>query len=95
MLAACWIAFGLFQTQIDSVRRIEIAQAAVAAQASATERANSARTDEERRRFEEQLNRLAVALTDFQREYSASGGQVWPKKQAETLKKAIQALHLR
>ena len=95
MLAASLMALGLFQLQADSVRRIEMAQAAIQAQASATEQQRAARTEDERRRFEQELDRLAAALNNFQREYNASGGQVWPKKEAEALKKAIQALHLK
>lgn len=94
MLATCWLALGLFQAQADPVRPIEMARAVIEAQSAAAEQARIARSEDERRRFEQQLDRLAAALNDFQREYNASGGQVWPKKQAEALKKAIQALHL-
>jgi hypothetical protein len=72
-----------------------MAQAVVEAQAVAAEQEKAARTEDEHRRFELQLSRLASALQDFQREYAASGGQVWPKKEADALKKAIQALHLK
>jgi len=88
------MALGIFQVQADAVRRVEITQAAVMAQASATERAKTLRTEDERRRFEEKFNRLVSAMDAFQREYNASGGKVWPRKEADVLKKAIQTLHL-
>jgi hypothetical protein len=65
------------------------------AQASAAEQASASRTEDERRHFEEKFNRLVSAMDAFQRKYNASGGQVWPKKEADALKRAIQALHLR
>jgi|SRR5579884_3051740 len=95
VLAVGIMALGLFQLQADSVKRIEIAQAAVEAQAAAVEQQRAARTEDEHRRFEQQLSHLAAALNDFQQKYNASGGQVWPKKEADALKKAIQALHLK
>ncbi len=95
MLAACWMVLGLFQTQVDPVKRAEILEAVPAAQASAQEHARTAQSQEERRRFEEKFNRLVTALAEFQREYSASDGQVWPRKQADALKKAIKDLPLR
>ena len=52
-------------------------------------------TEAERRRFEKTFNRLVSALDDFQREYTASAGHVWPKKRADALKKAIKDLQLR
>ena len=88
------MALGLFQTQADSVRRVEIAQAAVNAQAAAVEQASAARSEDERRHFEEKFNRLVSAMDAFQREYNASRGKVWPKKEADALKKAIQDLRL-
>jgi hypothetical protein len=88
------MALGSFQIQADSVRRVEITQAAVMAQASVTERAKTLRTEDERRRFVEKFNRLVSAMDAFQREYNASGGKVWPRKEADALKKAIQTLHL-
>lgn len=94
MLAACWMAVGLLQTQADSARRIEIAQAVIEARASAATEQAKAVTDDERRRFEDKFNRLVSAMDNFQREYNASGGKVWPKKEADALKKAIQAFHL-
>jgi hypothetical protein len=94
VLAAALMALGIFQIQADAVRRVEITQAAAMAQASAVERAKALRTEDERRRFEEKFNRLVSAMDAFQREYNASGGKVWPRKEADALKKAIQALHL-
>lgn len=94
VIAAGLIALGLFQTQVDSVRRIEIEQAAVMAEAAAAGQAPALGNEEERRRFEEKFNRLVSAMDAFQRQYNASGGKIWPKKEADALKKAIQALHL-
>jgi hypothetical protein len=94
VLAAALMALGIFQIQADAVRRVEVTQAAAMAQASAVERAKALRTEDERRRFEEKFNRLVSAMDAFQREYNASGGKVWPRKEADALKKAIQALHL-
>lgn len=48
MLAGWWIALGLLQTQVDPVKRVELAQAVVTAQASAQAQANNAQTAEER-----------------------------------------------
>jgi soluble cytochrome b562 len=90
----CWIAVGLLQTQVDSARRLEIAQAITSAQSAAQARSKTVQTAEERRRFEEKFNRLITALDNFQREYNASSGQVWPAKQALELKKALKDLRL-
>lgn len=95
MLAGWWIALGLLQTQVDPVKRVELAQAVVTAQASAQAQANNAQTAEERHQFEEKFNHLVSAMDAFQREYNASGGHVWPKKEANALKKAIKDLQLR
>ena len=85
VFAALFVSLGLFQSQIDSVRRIEIAQAVMLAESTAQARAATAKTDDGRRRFEERLNRLAAALEGFKREYDASGGHLWPKKKADAL----------
>ncbi len=85
----------LFQSHADSARRMEVTEAVLMAQSAEFDRADAERSAEERRRFEERLNRLATALKDFQREYDASGGKLWPKKEADALKKAMQDLHLR
>lgn len=71
-----------------------MAEAVIQAQAAAVTQESGARTTGERREFEEKFNRLVSAMDEFQRQYNASGGKVWPKKEAEALKKAIQALHL-
>ena len=88
------MALGLFQTQVDSVRRVEIAQTVVTVQVSQQARIKAAKTAEERRRFERDFNRLVSALDDFQREYNASGGQIWPKKQADALKRALKSFQV-
>ncbi|HLK51131.1 MAG TPA: hypothetical protein VKT49_23475 [Bryobacteraceae bacterium] len=95
MLAAWWIVLGLFHAQVDPVRRAEMVEAIAAAQAAVQQHAATPQSQEERRRFEEKFNRLVSAMEDFQREYNASRGQVWPQREAEALKKAIKDLPLR
>lgn len=95
MLPVWLVSLGLFQYRIDPVRGAEIAQATVKAQARARTDEGASRSEAERRRFEVNFNRLVSALDDFQREYTASGGHVWPKKRADALKKAIKDLQLR
>ena len=64
------------------------------ARATAPDTPDTARMNEERRRFEQKFNRLVDALDEFQREYNASRGLVWPKKKADALKKALRDLRL-
>ena len=94
MLPGLLVSLGLFQYRIDPVKGAEITQASLKAQPRAPA-GEEARSAAERRRFEKNFNRLVAAMDDFQREYTASGGHVWPQKKADALKKAIKDLQLR
>jgi hypothetical protein len=95
VLPALVVSLGLFQYGVDPVRGAEIAQAIVNAEPRERAREAATRSEAERRRFEDNFNRLVAAIDEFQREYNASGGHVWPKKKADALKKAIKDLQLR
>ena len=95
MFAAWVFSAGLFQYRIDPIRGAEMSQANLKAQRATMARQETTGNWEERRRFEEKFNRLVAALDDFQREYNASGGLVWPKKKADAVKKAMKQLGLR
>ena len=97
MLAALVLTAGLFQFSAqDPVRGNDMALLVMSAQAAAqAQPPQEAASREEKRRFEEKFNRLIDALMDFQKEYNASKGLVWPVKKAEALKKAIRDLPLK
>jgi hypothetical protein len=88
------VALGLFQFRADPVRGAEMAQRVLKESAAQSQHDAAAKVEDERRRFAEALDRLSVALDDFRKEYEAGGGQVWPAKKAELLKKAIRELRL-
>jgi hypothetical protein len=96
MLAALVLSTGLFQLSVqDPVRGNDMALLVLSAQAAAQAQPPQQSGKQERQRFEEKFNRLIDALADFQKEYNAGHGSVWPAKKAEALKKAIKELPLK
>lgn len=80
----------LFQT--DSTRPLQtrtmIESAKSRAYLAQQEQASAAR----KRDFEKRFNKLIDALQEFTRAYNAAQGQVWPAKEAEALRVALQNL---
>ena len=79
MLLAFLVSLGLFQYRIDAVRGAEATQRVSLAQTTQTVRTSKTKTEEQRREFEKKFNRLITAIDEFQKEYNASGGEVWPQ----------------
>ncbi len=95
MVTAILVCATLFQFHTDTVKASEVVQRIAEADRETQARTEAAKAAEERRRFEESFNGLVAALDDFQREYNASRGNVWPRKKAEALKKALKDFKLR
>ena len=79
----------LFQYQADPVRANEIAQAVYHAQASAQKTQRERQLSSETQDFEVRFNALTRALDDFMKVYNDGRGQVWPRKEAAALEKAM------
>ena len=94
VFAAFVISLGLFQYRIDPVRGAESAQRLSVAQTVHAVQDGKTNVQEQRRDFEKRFNLLVTAMAEFQKEYNASSGEVWPKKKAEALKKAIDELRI-
>lgn len=94
MLPAFLVSLGLFQYRIDPVRGAEVAQRVSLARTTQEARTAKSISTEQRRDFEKRFNRLITAIDEFQKEYNASGGEVWPRKKADALKKAIDELQI-
>lgn len=56
------------------------------------EKSRAAVVIHKRREFERKFNDLVLAVQHFSEDYNNSAGNVWPKKKADALQKAIRAL---
>src|SRR6185436_11911352 len=70
----------------------ELAQKALRGQERAYEESANKRILEDRRQFQEKYEALGRAMEKFTMTYNAARGNVWPKKEAEALAKAIREL---
>lgn len=87
------IFFGLlFQYQVDPVRAAELAEKALKAEIQAHSEATSLKVRAERKQFEEKYEALGRAMDAFTAAYNAGRGNIWPRKEAEVLAKAIREL---
>jgi hypothetical protein len=76
----------------DPVRAAEIREQALVERVKQHERDTKARQDLQKRAFEEKFNRLVDAVAKFAEQYNKGKGQVWPKMEAERLRKAMREL---
>jgi hypothetical protein len=79
----------LFQYQTDPVRASELAQKALRSETRAQQESANKRALAERRRFQEKYDAVSRAMEEFALAYNAGRGDVWPKKEAAALAKAI------
>ncbi len=80
----------LFQQQFDRIRAAEFAEKALLSEIRSHEEAVGKRALAEKRQFAEKYEALGRAMDKFTLAYNAGRGNVWPKKEAEALAKAIQ-----
>ncbi len=79
----------LFQQQFDRIRAAEFAEKALLSEIRAHEQSANKLALTEKRRFAEKYEALGRAMDKFTLAYNAGRGNVWPKKEAEALAKAI------
>ena len=82
----------LFQYQADPIRASELAEKALRSEGKAHEESAAKRVLADRIRFQERYEALGRAMDKFTLAYNAGRGNVWPKREAEALAKAIRAL---
>jgi hypothetical protein len=87
------IFFGLlFQYQADPVRAAEQAERVLKAQTQPQAETAYRGAGAERKRFEDRYEALGRAMDAFTLAYNAGRGQIWPRKEAEALSRAIRDL---
>jgi hypothetical protein len=79
----------LFQQQFDRLRAAEFAEKALLSEIRAHEQLANKLTLLEKRRFAEKYAALGRAMDKFTLAYNAGRGNIWPRKEAEALAKAI------
>ncbi|MBN9661646.1 MAG: hypothetical protein J0H49_25850 [Acidobacteria bacterium] len=79
----------LFQQQFDRLRAAEFAEKALLSEIRAHEESLNKRALAEKRQFAEKYEALGRAMDSFTLAYNAGRGNIWPKKEAEALAKAI------
>lgn len=87
-----WVLWSLiWLTQADPVRAFE--SHAALTRAKLAERPPAEMVSQTRQaEFSKRFNRLIDAMAAFSDEYNKYQGQVWPAKQAEQLRKAMEAV---
>jgi hypothetical protein len=86
------LVFLFFQTQMDPVRALDEIRLKQGAEVERFDRERQVVIRLQRREFEERLNDLIRAIGQFSIEYNESKGEVWPKKKAEAIAKAMRRL---
>jgi hypothetical protein len=92
MLTYLLIAFQFFPMPYDPVRANAIQERALVETAKQHEREHKARQELQKWRFEQKFNQLVEAIAKFSKQYNQGKGQVWPAREAEQLRKAMQEL---
>ena len=77
---------------VDPVRAAEIEQAETLARIGQQESEVLARQHDQRRQFETKFNQLVNAVADFGQQYNQGKGAVWPRREADRLRKAIREI---
>jgi hypothetical protein len=71
---------------------MDLMRMALDGEVKAHERYRAALAANQKLQFEEQFDELVKALEAFSTEYNRNRGQVWPAREAENLRKAMQKL---
>ena len=89
-----WWATALlfFQFAQDPIRQHELRERALRSKIEAADHEAAAQATRERQLFSQRFNVLVAAVESFAKEYNQSKGHVWPKKQADDLRAAMQQL---
>lgn len=82
----------LFQQQLDRIRAAEFAEKALLSEIRAHEQSTNKLVLSGKRRFAEKYEAMGRAMDKFTLAYNAGRGNIWPKKEAEALAKAIREL---
>jgi hypothetical protein len=92
MLTHLFIAFQFFPMPYDPVRANAFQERALVETAKQHERDIKARRELPKLQFEQKFNQLVDAVAKFSKQYNQGKGQVWPKREAEKLGKAMREL---
>ena len=88
----CISMFWLFLFQSDPIRPLDAHLMTNAATTRALQEHQRRAGEEERREFEQRFNKFIDTLQGFSNAYKQSQGQVWPRKEAEAIRKAYRDL---
>ena len=82
----------LCQYRFDPVSGAELSQRALQSSTRAYERSENDHILADKREFQEKYEAMGRAMEKFTSAYNAGKGNVWPKKEADALAKAIREL---
>ena len=82
----------LFQYQMDPVQASELSERALRGETRAQQESANQRVLAEKKRFQEKYDAVCRAMEEFALAYNGGRGEVWPKKEAAALAKAIRDL---
>lgn len=86
------LALQLSAAPSDRTREAEASEMALKERIRDQERVAAMRADMRRQAFEQHFNKLVDAVAEFAKEYNHGKGQVWPRPQAEKLRRAMMEL---
>ncbi len=87
---ACWMSPSFAGN--DPVREAELQTRMLVSKVTANSRDEQFQRITQHRRFEVKFNKLAQAVASFAKEYNKNQGAVWPRAEAEKLRKALREL---
>lgn len=88
-LGNLFLAMFLQQRIVDPVYATEAAEMMLKARVATEQESIRQRKEDERRRFEAKFNAVVSAVEAFGKKYNRGRGKVWPRREAEALRKAI------
>jgi hypothetical protein len=89
MITQAALAFFLHQHP-DPVKGAEMLELSLKGQAQQHEGQRQDRVRRDHKDFEKKFNALVAAIENFGRRYNEARGQVWPKREADALRKAME-----
>lgn len=78
-----------YQVLVEPMRPEQIADLALKSRIQEHEETARRRAAAQRRLFEQRFNALAKAVETFGDRYNEGNGQIWPKREADQLRKAL------
>lgn len=91
MVLAFFILY-LCQMPVDPVRSGDVARLLREAHLASADQAKAEYARRKNQEFKQRFTELAKTVREFAEAYNETQGQVWPRKQADALQKAMEAL---